>query len=521
MADITTPTTTTTTTTTKTKTKTKTTTTREHQRQRLEQEFQEALSIVRASSSNSVQRQSAGARLSVAKKALRSLLRRRVRQSPGIPGDYWSTQSCNNPSWQHYPSPYDIPTDPGNTAWTLSFDPLTEQLGAAQFYNEWGFVVFQNVLDNEACDATISEIWDHLEAHHDGLDRSNSTTYHLLPTKRYGLPDDQAIFSRQIVANRLSPRLHAALDTITPPWHVTPSTSAVTPPVDQLDEADTQHIVVSHDRWCLYPPSKIEGMKDVVSAHRQTKNPGAHLDLCPWEYLPQQDRRYSKETDIDLLTYGMVAAAAATTTTTAAAAAAAATATATAITTTTKTFNVSNNNTSLAAACSRLCDFRAEMNIVRGDRGGPHHQGVLNLLDNSEADGGTAIVPKFHNMYQQWSNSLGRWEDNRVGQRRRGNAFVFANPHDPIHQLARRVTMRKGSLLVWNQMTVHRADPNASVNCRIAQFVRGFRSGELSIERRRHRNAAIRRELRYAKVEVDEFLDPCDTARTALYANGK
>ena len=63
--------------------------------------------------------------------------------------------------------------------------------------------------------------------------------------------------------------------------------------------------------------------------------------------------------------------------------------------------------------------------------------------------------------YETWSRSLGDWSANRVGQRRRGNAFVFGNPRDPIHQLLRRVApLRAGSLLLWNQMTVRRVSPS-------------------------------------------------------------
>jgi len=36
--------------------------------------------------------------------------------------------------------------------------------------------------------------------------------------RRYGLPDEQAVFTPQIVKNRQSPNVYAALDCITPKW---------------------------------------------------------------------------------------------------------------------------------------------------------------------------------------------------------------------------------------------------------------------------------------------------------------
>jgi hypothetical protein len=62
----------------------------------------------------------------------------------------------------------------------------------------------------------------------------------------------------------------------------------------------------------------------------------------------------------------------------------------------------------------------------------------------------------------------------------------------------RRVTMAAGSLLLWNQTTVHGAVPNRSDRPRVAQFVRGFRAGEMGPARAAARAAAVARELKKA-----------------------
>jgi ectoine hydroxylase-related dioxygenase (phytanoyl-CoA dioxygenase family) len=90
--------------------------------------------------------------------------------------------------------------------------------------------------------------------------------------------------------------------------------------------------------------------------------------------------------------------------------------------------------------------------------GGNRIQGAIALVDNLEADGGTVVVPKFAAHFNEWRKHLGSWASNRVGQRRRGLAYQFSDPRDPIHGLARRVPIRKGSLVVWNQTTVHGKD---------------------------------------------------------------
>lgn len=187
-------------------------------------------------------------------------------------------------------------------------------------------------------------------------------------------------------------------------------------------------------RWCIYPPTH-------GSLKRQTLNPPVHLDLCPWTYSPHAQggsRRGDPETDPDLLRY--------------------------------------DGDTRIR----QLKDWRAEINCVR-EEFGPHSQGVIALTDNEEEDGGTVVVPGFHKVFRDWQAALGTWEANRVGQRRRGCSYNFHCPQDPIHELSRRVPVRAGSLLLWNQCTVHGAVPNRSERFRVAQFVRGVRAGEVGV----------------------------------------
>mmetsp|Transcript_17469 Transcript_17469/g.29282 ORF Transcript_17469/g.29282 Transcript_17469/m.29282 type:complete len:332 (-) Transcript_17469:177-1172(-) len=284
----------------------------------------------------------------------------------------------------------------------------------------------------------------------------------MLSTKRYGLPDDQAIFTKQLIANRQSRRLYAALDCITPLW---PGHGPSNP---ESDIPGPNSVLVSHDRWCIYPPT-------FGNLSRQTENPPVHLDICPWTYHADANggsRRHDQETNPDLLRY--------------------------------------DGDTRVR----QLKDWRAEINCVLGEFG-PHAQGVLALTDNEEADGGTVVVPGFHKIFKAWQASLGTWEANRMGQRRRGCSYNFHNPQDPIHKLARRVPIRGGSLLLWNQCTVHGAVPNRSDRFRLAQFVRGVRAGECGVSvhpennsaRAKARSAAIVRELKTAcmgKQDIDK-----------------
>eukprot|EP01041_Mallomonas_annulata_P009768 gene9768-20310_t len=116
-------------------------------------------------------------------------------------------------------------------------------------------------------------------------------------------------------------------------------------------------------------------------------------------------------------------------------------------------------------------DFIRENNLVVQSMG-PTVQCVLNFMDNVEEDGGTIIVPRFHRYMNEWT----------AGQRQHFRPLpwyeITANAIDktaaPLMDRARRVSMRAGSVLIWDQTLVHGSSPNQSRRCRMAQFLRAF-----------------------------------------------
>ena len=144
-------------------------------------------------------------------------------------------------------------------------------------------------------------------------------------------------------------------------------------------------------------------------------------------------------------------------------------------------------------------------------RNGPHLQAVLSLQNNLPADGGTLIVPSFHKSFAPWVKSLGpvvghlacsgaskgetgNWLVPREGG---GGSYKFTSS-DPIHKLARRVPLREGSMLVWDQRVVHGSAPNDSGNSRTAQFVKAFLRNKVSGGRVERRGRIVERELERA-----------------------
>lgn len=353
------------------------------------------------------------------------------------------------PAWSHYPQQVELPRCSDDPRFVRSF-AADEPDAAREFFHHFGFVVFHGVLSDAECRATVDEIWAYLEQRIEGLCRDDSETWGLLSSHKYGLPPAQAIFTKQIVANRQNPRVYASLDAVLPRL---PEDGARAGP-----HPSPNSVVVSNDRWCVYPPA-------LGDPHRATPA-SLHLDVNPWSYVSQE------HTDLEALRY-----------------------------------EASGEQVRTGDEALPLPDFRAEISAAQGAGAGQHVQGVLNLVDNDEADGGTCLVPGFHRCFPDWLDSLGALEENlsQAGpcwvQPREGGGGTFKfSGRDPLWLLQRRVPVRAGSLVLWDTLLAHGSRPNASANFRIAQFVRGFRAGQMSPSRAEARAESTRMHLQASGV---------------------
>lgn len=214
-------------------------------------------------------------------------------------------------------------------------------------------------------------------------------------------------------------------------------------------------ILLSHDRWCFYRPTKsisIQNSQRFVDMPTWKTPSNLHLDLNPWMYI-------------------------------------------------------NGNVPSQTLDYKNLRDFSKEMNSVTQVTG-PHLQGVLSITENKNEDGGTVLVPGFHSVFSDWAGQLGAMNKytnhndsstNRLVWRGHGaGSFKFAAV-DPIHNLKRRISLRAGSFLVWDQRIVHGSVPNNSSNPRMAQFIKAFRSHGISRQQFYARSKAIHKHMKEAR----------------------
>jgi hypothetical protein len=348
--------------------------------------------------------------------------------------------------YTYFYSPIPADEEGFTQAFSVPGEGATEQQISAilDFFTEKGFIVFRDVLSTNVCADTIGEIWHYLEDVFVGFDHSEPETYHHLSSQTYGLAPVPSIFTEQIVKNRCNPNVIRAFQTV----------------------LRDQNILLSHDRWCAYRPTKsIQIGTEIVDKPNWKTKENLHVDLNPWTY-------FSSEPLIEDLKY------------------------------------------------DKPRDFSKEINAVY-HKGGPNVQGVLALNNNSAHDGGTVLLTGFHRCFQDWQRSLGEISRHMPSRseelghlvwRGKGTGSYILGQKDVLHKFKQKINMRAGSLLIWDQRIVHGSVQNDSNNFRLAQFVKAFRRKNFSQARLHHRAKRVNEEL--AKLAC--VADLSDASRAAL-----
>jgi ectoine hydroxylase-related dioxygenase (phytanoyl-CoA dioxygenase family) len=122
-----------------------------------------------------------------------------------------------------------------------------------------------------------------------------------------------------------------------------------------------------------------------------------------------------------------------------------------------------------------------------------HVQGLINLADNHEADGSFVIVPGFgKKRFEEWTKSTHTTLGKRFPKQ---ETFIVMPDDSPLLEHAQRVTAHAGSLIIWDQRTLHGSVPNNSKNNRYAQFIKMSPAIDQDTKRCQNRKAAISRKL--------------------------
>lgn len=137
-----------------------------------------------------------------------------------------------------------------------------------------------------------------------------------------------------------------------------------------------------------------------------------------------------------------------------------------------------------------------------------HIQGLVNLADNLEEDGGFWLVPGFHKYMVQWA------KDHRSLSKQFSRYCRFIGLDKlyipDMYAAARHISIRAGSAILWDQRTMHGSRANHSLRPRYAQFFKMFprQHPAMTSERAKYRRKAILMKLEKAKIDPMTDLTP-------------
>jgi hypothetical protein len=106
-------------------------------------------------------------------------------------------------------------------------------------------------------------------------------------------------------------------------------------------------------------------------------------------------------------------------------------------------------------------------NNAKNIKMGRHCQGVLNLIDNLDENGGFKFCPGGHNIIQDWyKENVSKFVDSKP------NGRYFFNESDHQFSKTARIPCPAGTLIIFDASLPHGTSPNKTGESRIIQFLR-------------------------------------------------
>ena len=119
-----------------------------------------------------------------------------------------------------------------------------------------------------------------------------------------------------------------------------------------------------------------------------------------------------------------------------------------------------------------------------------HIQGLFNLADNRAQDGGFVLVPRFHSIFSNFFS-----QHRATFQKYGSGRFIVLPAHLEQSLKPIRITLRKGSIVLWDQRVAHGSQPNNSGSARYAQFFKMFPASSVDPERFQRRSRSIQKRI--------------------------
>jgi hypothetical protein len=287
-----------------------------------------------------------------------------------------------------------------------------------EFYKKYGFVIFDNVLNEEEISRSINDLW----SAYPGADVNDPTTWKKV-FHPFSFVGEKPIDGVQLWDNRQNANIYQAFKLV---YEVSSESG------DQLKEP----LIACVDRGSIMLPTKgSQGNED----YKSTRIP--HFDLNPYVWC-----------------------------------------------------GLSNPNTDsfMSSSMYEVYPLLLSEGNNTGAHGYPKLRAVLQLSESTENTGGFECLAGFNSQILTWCKiSFGKLKG-------RGNDYGYGVPiGDPIEQNMQKITVRKGSLIIFSSELPHTMFPNESEKFRYAQYLRmaPLSTLELSEETSLKRKELIKRNL--------------------------
>jgi ectoine hydroxylase-related dioxygenase (phytanoyl-CoA dioxygenase family) len=328
----------------------------------------------------------------------------------------------------------ELPKDESDPRYVFSFGCSSEETlrekEIYEFFDEYGFVVIRDVFGEQQCQKTRHAMWEILEENNPGVNRNDPLTWNNMKGKgRYGLSIRGPSFHPTLIENRYFESsatlfrllnlfysfLFLAFRSLQTIKRQNPVLAKV---LTSLTESrHLQNLLVSQDRFTVYRATRYLD-PSVPGDLFSTGDRNLHLDCNPWWWVENASEI------LDGLD---------------------------------KTLQYTDEQ-----------DYIKENNLIVSSMG-RHVQCVLNFANNVEEDGGTILIPYFHRYLQQWNAQ-------HAASLRKPLPWLTLPKkiEEDLLSYSHRITMREGSVLIWDQRVLHGSAPNQSLNCRMAQYLKAF-----------------------------------------------
>ncbi|KAG2389245.1 hypothetical protein C9374_014645 [Naegleria lovaniensis] len=356
--------------------------------------------------------------------------------------------------------PSQVPRDESDPSFTKSFDPLTEMTQAKEFFQEWGFAVFRNVLNSEQVEKSVHDVFDYLESgqalntySRDLLKRNETplkredistwTNSNWPAMKEEGILGVPPVFTKQAMENRQNELLYHVFKEVT----------------------GQEKLWVSMDRYGFFRPTKNVSVRYPAN-HVKKKNEEGNNQTeegLKEEYITEvkdfPEYKSKRNVHFDRNPWSYV-------------------------------FDLNSLSGAFPHDYMYLPGFCVEYNEAgRYDDGIVKLQALLNFVDNREQDGGFIIVPKFHKHFLKWVNATKK----TLGAKHHSSFLVLNSIQKEIAEKGVRVPLRAGDLLIWDIIMPHGSAPNDSERYRLCQFLKMFPAQPLKKERMKLIHQAVQK----------------------------